>query len=151
LQVNNEEDRQYLLGRHLRPKPRIQQGKILRNIANAAIDLSDGIINDLRRILINSNCGVHLYLENIPRSSALIRHTTPHQSLRWALSGGEDYELCFTVPKINCTALDIAMSYMGVIFTCIGQIKPSSEGIQLMLHNNPVKYNWHGYDHFKLE
>ncbi|AIN47525.1 thiamine-phosphate kinase [Candidatus Palibaumannia cicadellinicola] len=151
LPVNNEKDRQYLLGRHLRPQPRILEGQVLRDIASAAIDLSDGMINDLRRILIESDCGVHINLENIPCSSALKRHTTPDQALRWALSGGEDYELCFTVPQINCAALDVAMNYIGTQFTCIGQIKPSGEGIKFMVHNHPVQYNWYGYDHFKLD
>ncbi len=54
------------------------------------------------------------------------RHVEPEQALRWALSGGEDYELCFTVPELNRGALDVALGHLGVTFTCIGQIAPES-------------------------
>ncbi len=49
------------------------------------------------------------------------------QALRWALAGGEGYELCFTVPELNRGALDVALGHLGARFTCIGQIAPESE------------------------
>lgn len=149
LQVNDARDRSYLLSRHLRPQPRILQGQALRSLASAAIDLSDGIISDLCHILSSSNCGVIINLDDIPRSPALERHTSPEQALHWALSGGEDYELCFTVPEINRNALDIAFRNMDIPFTCIGQIGPRSDGLQFIHHQQQVKYDWHGYDHFR--
>lgn len=149
LEVKDAQDRHYLLTRHLRPQPRILHGQALRDLASAAIDISDGIIMDLRHILARSDCGARINLDDIPYSPALRRHTTPDQALCWALGGGEDYELCFTVPEINRGALDVALSHTGAPFTCIGQIGPRSEGIQFMRHHQPVEYDWHGYDHFK--
>ncbi|MGL9769184.1 MAG: thiamine-phosphate kinase [Sodalis sp. (in: enterobacteria)] len=151
LQVLDPRDRQYLLARHVRPQPRILQGQALRDLASAAIDISDGIITDLSHILKRSYCGARINLDDIPYSAALLRHTTPNQALHWALGGGEDYELCFTVPEINRSALNAALSHAGTLFTCIGKIRPQSEGIQFMHDNQLVEYDWHGFDHFKRD
>lgn len=151
LQVSDAQDRHYLLTRYLRPQPRILHGQAMRNLASAAIDISDGIITDLRHILDQSNCGARINLDDIPCSPALLRHTTSGQALRWAISGGEDYELCFTVPEINRGALDIALSHIIEPCTCIGQIGLCGEGIQFTRHHQPVQYDWHGYDHFKRD
>lgn len=151
LQVNNEQDRRYLLSRHLRPQPRILQGQALRNLASSAIDLSDGVISDLQHILISSNCGAKINLDDIPCSPELKRNISPEQAMYWALSGGEDYELCFTVPESNLRAVSGVLSHTGASFTCIGQIAPRSEGLQVIYHRKAVQYNYHGYNHFKYE
>lgn len=137
-----------LIKRHLRPMPRILQGQALRNLASAAIDISDGLIADLGHILRASGCGARLNLDAMPFSSTLRDHFTPEQSLRWALSGGEDYELCFTVPEINRGALDVALGHLGVPYTCVGQMTSESEGLVLLQQGDPVKLNLKGFDHF---
>ncbi|WP_258963129.1 AIR synthase-related protein, partial [Klebsiella pneumoniae] len=93
-------DADYLLARHLRPLPRVLQGQALRDLANSAIDLSDGLISDLGHILDASGCGARVDLDAMPFSDAMLRQVETEQALRWALSGGEDYELCFTVPEL---------------------------------------------------
>lgn len=93
LQVADAKDADCLIKRHLRPSPRILQGQALRDLANSAIDLSDGLISDLGHIVKASDCGARIDLALLPFSDALSRHV--EQALRWALSGGEDYELCF--------------------------------------------------------
>ena len=137
-----------LIKRHLRPMPRILQGQALRNLASAAIDISDGLIADLGHILQASGCGARLNLDAMPLSSTLRDHFTPEQSLRWALSGGEDYELCFTVPEINRGALDVALGHLGVPYTCVGQMTSESEGLVLLQQGDAVKLNLKGFDHF---
>ncbi|POT58418.1 thiamine-phosphate kinase [Citrobacter amalonaticus] len=148
LQVNDAQDAAYLLKRHLRPTPRILQGQALRDLANSAIDLSDGLISDLGHIVNASACGARVEVEAIPLSSAMTRHVAPEQALRWALSGGEDYELCFTVPELNRGALDVALAHLGVTFTCIGQMSADVEGISFVRDGKPVTFDWKGYDHF---
>lgn len=148
LQVKNAQDHQYLLGRHFRPEPRILEGQALRDLASAAIDISDGIIMDLQHILDHSDCGARINLEDIPTSPALKRNATSTQVLRWALGGGEDYELCFTVPEINRGALDIALRHTGVPLTCIGQIGQPIVGLQFLRNCQLVEHDWHGYEHF---
>ncbi|MEJ4042859.1 thiamine-phosphate kinase [Erwinia sp. SLM-02] len=137
-----------LLKRHLRPIPRILQGQALRDLATSAIDISDGLISDLGHVLKASDCGARINLDALPLSAALKQHFSPEQSLRWALSGGEDYELCFTVPEINRGALDVALGYLGVPFTCIGQMGPQSEGLVLLQDDRVVEFNHKGFDHF---
>lgn len=137
-----------LIKRHLRPMPRILQGQALRDLASAAIDLSDGLISDLRHILKASDCGARLNLEALPLSDVMQQHFEPAQALRWALSGGEDYELCFTVPEINRGALDVALGHYGVPFTCVGQMAPQSEGLVLLQDGAPVNIDLKGFDHF---
>ena len=148
LQVEDDADADYLLARHLRPLPRVLQGQALRDLANAAIDLSDGLISDLGHILKASGCGARVDLDAMPFSDAMLRQVEPEQALRWALSGGEDYELCFTVPELNRGALDVALANLGARFTCIGQILPESEGLQFTREGKPVTFDFKGYDHF---
>ena len=148
LQIADATDREYLLKRHLRPTPRILQGQALRDLASAAIDLSDGLISDLGHIVKASACGARVDLNALPWSDAMTRHVEPEQALRWTLSGGEDYELCFTVPELNRGALEVAMGQLGVPFTCIGQMSADVEGIHFMCDGTPVTFDWKGYDHF---
>lgn len=77
LQVNDSTARQSLVQRHLRPQPRILQGQALRTLASAAINLSDGLISDLRHILAPSDYGARVQLDAIPYSSAMMQHVEP--------------------------------------------------------------------------
>jgi len=137
-----------MIARHLRPTPRILHGQALRGLANSAIDLSDGLISDLGHILKASDCGARIDLDTFPLSSELLALVSPDQALAWGLSGGEDYELCFTVPEINRGALEVAIGNLGVAYSCIGQIAPASEGLQLQRNGEPVTLDLKGYDHF---
>jgi len=148
LQVSAKEDADYLVKRHLNPTPRILTGQALRGLANAAIDLSDGLISDLGHVLKASECGARIDLDALPFSEAMQRCVEPEQALRWALSGGEDYELCFTVPELNRGALDVALGHFGMKYTCIGQISADVAGLHFQRDGKPVTLDWKGYDHF---
>ncbi|HBV39743.1 MAG TPA: thiamine-phosphate kinase [Erwinia sp.] len=148
IKINDPAAHEALIKRHLRPMPRILQGQALRDLASAAIDISDGLISDLGHILKASDCGARLNLDALPLSSVMKSHFEPEQAIAWALSGGEDYELCFTVPEINRGALDVALGHYGVPFTCIGQLAPLSEGLVLLENNRPVERKLKGFDHF---
>lgn len=137
-----------LIKRHLRPMPRILQGQALRALASSAIDISDGLISDLGHVLQASRCGARVNLEALPLSAVLRDHFEHEQVLRWALSGGEDYELCFTVPEVNRGALDVALGHLGVPYTCIGQILPETDGFTLLENGKPASVSFQGYDHF---
>ncbi|WP_338561608.1 thiamine-phosphate kinase [Erwinia sp. E_sp_B04_7] len=148
VKINDPVAHEMLIKRHLRPMPRILQGQALRDLASAAIDLSDGLISDLGHILKASDCGARLNLDALPLSEVMKLHFEPEQAIRWALTGGEDYELCFTVPEINRGALDVALGHYGVPFTCIGQMAPQSEGLILLQDGKPVQHKMKGFDHF---
>ncbi len=148
LQVSDETDARYLVQRHLRPTPRVLHGQALRGLATSAIDLSDGLISDLGHILKASDCGARIDLDALPYSEAVKRHVGKDQALRWALSGGEDYELCFTVPELNRGALEVAVAHLGAPVTCIGQMSADVEGLHFTRDDKAVTLDWKGYDHF---
>lgn len=148
LRVDVKEDADYLVRRHLNPSPRLLAGQAMRGLAHAAIDLSDGLIADLGHILTASGYGARIDLDLLPLSDALVRHAEPEQALAWALSGGEDYELCFTVPELNRGALEVAVGHLNMGCTCIGQIAADVQGMHFTRGGKPVALNLKGYDHF---
>ncbi|MBW6974740.1 thiamine-phosphate kinase, partial [Salmonella enterica subsp. enterica serovar Weltevreden] len=74
LQVSEETDAHYLIKRQLRTTPRILHGQARRDIASAAIDLSDGLISDLGHIVKASGCGARVDVDALPKSDAMMRH-----------------------------------------------------------------------------
>lgn len=82
----------------LQPKPRIDFISILQQFASAAIDISDGLEADLYHILECSGVGAYIELEKIPVNKAVL-NLCQERALDFALTGGDDYELCFTVPE----------------------------------------------------
>ncbi|QLB14283.1 thiamine-phosphate kinase [Mannheimia granulomatis] len=140
----------YLIQRHLRPIPRVLLGLTIAPIANAAIDISDGLLSDLSHILKRSECGAVVNLEDLPLSEELLKCYSRSEAEHFALTGGEDYELCFTVPNDNKQKLEKELTNIGVNYTCIGQIRSAKEGLTLLRHNEPYSLpSYIGYDHFK--
>lgn len=86
------------------PTPRLAEGLLLRDLASAAIDISDGLLADAGHIAAASGAGICIDLECLPL--ARVAHASGEDLLNWALSGGDDYELCFTVSPENVTAVD---------------------------------------------
>ena len=86
------------LARLLRPVPRVELGVSLRGIASAMIDISDGLLADLGHLLVAGAVGARVDIDTIPFHERLNAERDPAQKWRYILSGGDDYELCFTVP-----------------------------------------------------
>lgn len=100
---------QELRKRYWYPQPRFDLAQKLRRVATSCIDLSDGLIADLTHIAGSSRCGAVVEYSKIPLSPALLKLAGPERARRIAATGGDDYELCFTVPR-RCEPelLDIA-------------------------------------------
>lgn len=81
-----------------RPTPRVEAGILLRDIATSAIDISDGLAGDLSHILKASQVGASIYCDRLPLSE-IIQHLPSEKACQFALSAGDDYELCFTAPE----------------------------------------------------
>ncbi len=87
----------YLLDRFNRPRARLDLGLQLLDVASAAIDISDGLLADAGHIAAASGVKIVIEPDRLPRSAALASHPDAGQQMRWALTGGDDYELCFCV------------------------------------------------------
>ena len=111
-----------LLRRLDRPQPRVAQGLALRGIASAGIDVSDGLCADLAHILARSGVGARLHTSLLPLSEALLANLDADQARRMVLSGGDDYELCITVPAAREPYLSVFESEHGLRLTRIGEI-----------------------------
>ncbi len=111
-----------------RPTPRINVGIALRGIANAAIDISDGLLADLSHILAASKMGAEIEVCRVPMSKTLLDHfPDDRERYRLQLSGGDDYELCFTAPAHQSLAIEQALAECDVIGTVIGHIVAGTE------------------------
>jgi thiamine-monophosphate kinase len=84
--------------RFLRPRPRIALGRQLRTVASAAMDVSDGLLTDLQKLCAASQCGALLSIDALPPSPAMQELFDADTALDYALAGGDDYELIFTLP-----------------------------------------------------
>ena len=111
-----------LIAAHLRPEPRLALGALLLDRgATAAMDLSDGLLGDLPKILAASGVGARLDAAAIPIAAA-VRALFPDEWLALATRGGEDYELLFTAPSAAFTAIREEAADIGATVTAIGEI-----------------------------
>ncbi len=116
-----------LLGRHLRPVPRIEFAKRLRQHAqvHAAIDVSDGFSLDLDRLLAASRVGAELDIERIPISDAAIEMSADsgRTPLEHAWSDGEDFELIFTTSESDAVKIEqLSVDDLSVEITRVGSV-----------------------------
>lgn len=135
--------------RHYLSSPRVCVGEALRGIASAAIDISDGVISDLGHILKRSHVGANVEVEHLPISSQLVEFVAGRdRALQYALTSGEEYELCFTVPEEKREALSHALKDIDCSVTCIGQIN-SNGNLTFTRNGQIITWQLNGYDHFK--
>ncbi|RUO36134.1 thiamine-phosphate kinase [Aliidiomarina shirensis] len=129
------------------PTPRVGLGQLLRNQATSAIDLSDGLLGDLKHILTASKVGARIQLDALPYSKAFAGSISGPEGWRYQLAGGDDYELCFTIPESRCGGLETLALQAGVKVTCVGIIDGSRE-MRFFEKNQPRDINLDGYSHF---
>ncbi|OOH85460.1 thiamine-phosphate kinase [Pasteurellaceae bacterium 15-036681] len=138
-----------LLQRHLRPTPRVELGQALIGYSNCAIDISDGLLADLGHILKRSQVGATIELDKLPLSQNLIENYSLEQAETFALSGGEDYELCFTAAKEQREAMERALAKQGIAVICIGQVTEQTQGLVLTRNGEKVELPTRaGFNHF---
>ena len=131
------EEKKYLK-RFLKPKVHTSLGKNLQNIATSCIDISDGLLSDLGHICNQSNKGAEINIESIP-------HAGPFEE---ALTWGDDYELCFTVPPRRAKKINDLAKSLKIKITNIGKIS-KSKGIKIYNEEKRVYLKQKGYNHFK--
>lgn len=128
------------------PEPRVALGRALRGLASAALDVSDGLAQDLGHLLDASNVGATLDVDALPRSASL--QALGAAALEPALAGGDDYELLFTIPPDRRDELTACAAAAGVALTVIGRIEAAA-GLRLRhADGRPCFLARSGYDHF---
>lgn len=135
--LRDGEREDYLQRRFLRPRARVAKGRELIGQASAAIDLSDGLVGDLRKLLDASGVGADIDIECIPTSETLRQRFAAEEALEFALTGGDDYELLFTGPA----DIDIDDA------TPIGMVTAGTD-LRCRLNGELVEVNDAGYRHF---
>jgi thiamine-monophosphate kinase len=137
------------------PTPRVALGLALRGVATSAIDISDGLLGDLRHVLAASQAGAridtHIAIELIAARAMLERlgaRLDAETALECVLAGGDDYELAFTAPPDRREAVQAAARAAGTAVTRIGTIEPQP-GVRLVdAQGRPLERQFASFDHF---
>jgi thiamine-monophosphate kinase len=116
-------DSVYLLYRFFQPTARIELGRGLLGLASAAIDVSDGLLADVGHIARRSMVGIRLYTDTLPFSATVEGHKSAGD---WALSGGDDYELCFTAAADKADEIYQLADSLGIPVTEVGEVYAGS-------------------------
>ena len=140
-------EHQALKNRFLRPAPRVAQGLALGGLASAAIDVSDGLVADLGHLCEASGCGAVIDVERLPVSAELLALFPPQAAQTYALSGGDDYELCFTAPPAQAQAIEHALAPLDAKVHSIGQLT-EGPGVVCRRAGEPFTPPSGGYVHF---
>jgi len=139
---------EFLIDRLHRPSPRLAAGTALRGLAHACIDISDGLLADLGHICAASGVAAEIEAALLPRSSALLELYDEISALHFALSGGDDYELCFTVPAQRLADVQASLSRLGCGVTKIGRIV-EGQGVRVRGTDNAwLAVDDRGWEHF---
>ncbi|MFT5690739.1 MAG: thiamine-monophosphate kinase [Oceanicoccus sp.] len=148
-----DDQRRFFYNRFYRPQARIGLGRSLVRIASSAIDVSDGLLADLGHIATSSEVSAIIYTDKIPFSAEfrdLIQNNKIDRKKAeyHALTGGDDYELCFTVPVKWQAELTKCAELSGVLITEVGTIV-SGNGVEcLNAMGQSVEFDTKGYQHF---
>lgn len=148
----------YLRQRFDYPRPRIALGESLLEVASAAMDVSDGLLADLSKLTAASGVGATLEIESLPLSKELLGKKGLDEARRLALTGGDDYELLFTMPPARWEEwqriwAERSAADQSVAITPIGRID-EHQGLRMTLAGKPIEraalgIERSGWDHFK--
>ncbi|HSY97489.1 MAG TPA: thiamine-phosphate kinase [Steroidobacteraceae bacterium] len=129
------------------PTPRVQFGVAARGIATAAMDLSDGLVEDLPKLAQAGGVAAHVTVERLPLSEAMRAAVPPAQARDFALAAGDDYELLLAVPPLRYTELEAAAHRLNLTLTIIGEIR-DGRGVTWSLNGGDFVPGVRGWDHF---
>ena len=145
IDINDKLAKDHLINSHNNPIPRVNEGLELLNLgANSAIDISDGLLDDLNKLCKSSNVGAEIHSNDLPIDSYL-KIAFRDDYLDYALNGGEDYELLFTAQN---DVMKKIKNNINTNITIIGKII-EKEIIILDELGNEINIDPKGWDHFK--
>jgi len=137
----------YLLTAHRMPTPQVESGRVLVDCdIRTAMDISDGLADDLSKLCLASEVSATIYLNKVPTHS-LVKSSFPETYIELALYGGEDYELLFTG---NITAVNEAIQLLPEGACIIGEITDSTPGVISLVGEDGSERvaTRQGWDHF---
>lgn len=138
----------FLTGRYYLPTPRIALGIALRDIASAAADISDGLVADMGHIAETSAVSIAIEAEKVPLSEASGQLLAAGKvDIEALLTGGDDYELVFTVPAEKESKVQEISKQLELPLTRIGMVE-SGEGVRVVQNGQPLYFSKAGYQHF---
>lgn len=130
-----------IAARYHAPTPRLELGQMLRGIATAALDISDGLVSDVQQLCGASICGAIIEQALVPLLPEL------QQNYSYALSGGDDYELCFTAPASKRDAIAAISKALKLTLTRIGRITEGTQVSVLDAQHQEVTLAETGWQH----
>ena len=143
-----EQNARQLRERFLFPTPRVALGERLRQFASACIDISDGLLGDVTKLAHASGCGVQIEFESVPVSEALLASVGNEAAHRLALTGGEDYELCFAVQPDNVGKLRQELPPEQWGYRSIGALQQALGARVMAADATVMDFSHSGFDHF---
>jgi thiamine-monophosphate kinase len=140
--------RSTLFERMRRPEPRVGAGLALRDLAGACIDVSDGLLADLGHVCTASGTGAGIDIDALPVSPALAQMFGHDACRMLAATGGDDYELCFSVPEGRAVEVETLLADAGCVATRIGRMTAGA-GVRVTdAHGDEVEIPHAGWEHF---
>ncbi len=136
-----------LRDRFLYPSPRVSLGRRLRNYASACIDVSDGMLADAGKLARASGCGAVLDYDQLPLSHALAATVGSEQAHELALTGGDDYELLFSVNPARLDSLLEDLPPAEWLYHRVGMLR-NQPGTVVELRGSVIDFSHCGFDHF---
>ncbi|HEY7886090.1 MAG TPA: thiamine-phosphate kinase [Cellvibrionaceae bacterium] len=143
----DNEHSDYLHQRFYRPEPQLAAGQALRGIASAALDISDGLLADLGHLCQASDVAAEIDVASLPVSAPVAQQALELQR-HWALSGGDDYQLLFTVAPAQMSELAQLQAAGKIQASVIGRIGAGS-GVHCTLEGHDYPVSEKGYTHFE--
>jgi thiamine-monophosphate kinase len=131
-----------------RPTPRIAAGLVLRDAASACIDVSDGLIADLGHVAVQSGVGIEISASSLPASAALLAVCDARERLMFQATGGDDYELAFTLAAAREQTILRDLAAAGCGATRIGHVV-EKRGVRLIDDDGrEIALDRRGWEHF---
>ena len=146
--VVDKQQHEFLMQRFYQPTARTDVGQGLLGIANAAVDISDGLLADLGHIATASQLAAIITVDQLPLSTVINQIVAKPQALAYALNGGDDYELCFTVARENIAQVKTLSQQLLLPITEVGTMKAGSGVKCIDGDGNDVVIDATGYQHF---
>tara|TARA_B100000579_G_C22794636_1_gene836418 strand:+ start:210 stop:1148 length:939 start_codon:yes stop_codon:yes gene_type:complete len=132
--------KKFLVDRFLRPSPRLELGCSILNSASSCIDLSDGLYADLFKLLDSSGVSGIIEMNDLPISKQIVEVIGREKAVYLALSGGDDYELCFTSSDDFISESDLKVTKIGTV--------TNGSGLSCRLNGSNFAFHSQGYRHF---